>query len=90
MSISKHEIGSYIDTFVQEKQQLLSETPNTIKKNEIESYLEEYAIEQGIDFDKKSESTKTIYTLILEGKETIVEFFYRYGHYYTRHSITLK
>lgn len=88
--ISKHEIGSYIDTFVQEKQQLPSETPNTIKKNEIEFYLEEYAIEQGIDFDKKSESTKTIYTLILEGRETIVEFFYRYGHYYTRHSITLK
>lgn len=90
MSISKHDIVSYLDTFVQEKQLSLSETPNTIKKKEIESYIEEYAVEHGIYFDKKSESTKTIYTLTVEGRETIVEFFYRYSHYYTRHSITLK
>ncbi|WP_215032700.1 hypothetical protein [Bacillus sp. ISL-37] len=90
MSISKLDIASYIDTFVQGKQLSLSETPNTIKKKEIELYIEEYAGEHGIDFDKKSESTKTIYTLSVEGRETIVEFFYRYSHYYTRHSITLK
>jgi hypothetical protein len=90
MSISKQEIGSYIDAFVHEKHQILSETPTTIKRKDIELYLEEYAEEHGIKFDKQSESTKTIYTLTVEGRDTIVEFFYRYSHYYTRYSITLK
>ncbi|ESU33806.1 hypothetical protein G3A_04340 [Bacillus sp. 17376] len=90
MSISKQDIVSYIDTFVLENRQSISETPNTIKKKEIESYFEVYAAEKGIAFEKNSESTKTIYTLTVEGRETIVEFFYRYSHYYTRHSVILK
>lgn len=90
MSIKKHDLVSCIDTFVLEKQQTLSETPNTIKKREIESHLEEYALEQGIPYEKQSEPTKTIYTFSVQGKEAFVELFYRYSHYYTRYSITLK
>lgn len=90
MSISKRDLVTCIDSFILEKQQSLSETPNTIKKKEIESYLEAYAADEGVAFEKESEPTKTVYTFTLEGKETSVEFFYRYGHYYTRHSINLK
>ena len=90
MSISKHDLVSYIDTFVLEKKQSLSETSNSIKKKEIESYIEEFAMTKGIAYKKKSERTKTIYTFTVEGKEANVEFFYRYSHYYTRHSITFK
>lgn len=90
VNISKNDLVSCIDTFVSEKQQSHSETPNTIKKKEIESFLEEYAIEQGIAYEKKSEPTKTIYNFTFEGKETHLEFFYRYRHYYTRYSITFR
>jgi hypothetical protein len=90
MNISKHDLASCIDSFVLEKQQSISESPNTIKKKELESHLEKFAIEQGIPYEKQSKPTKTIYTFSIEGQEAQVEFFYRYSHYYTRHSITLK
>lgn len=90
MNISKHDLVSCIDSFVLEKQRSISETPNTIKKKELESYLEEYAMDQGIPYEKLSKPTKTIYTFTVGGQEAQVEFFYRYSHYYTRHSITLK
>jgi hypothetical protein len=90
MSINKKDLVSCIETFVLEKQQSPSETPTSIKKKEIESYLEVYAAEQEITYEKKSEPTRTIYTFTIEGKETLVEFFYRYSHYYTRHSISHK
>ncbi|MBT2680952.1 hypothetical protein J7E38_18330 [Bacillus sp. ISL-35] len=72
------------------KEDTLSDTPNTIKKKELESYLEEFAAEQGIDFEKKEEPTRTIYSFTVQGQVALVEFFYRYSHFYTRHSITLK
>ena len=90
MNISKKELSSCIDTFLSEKQQIVSETPNTIKRKELESYLEEYAVEQGIAYEKKTEPTKTIYTFTIEGEKVLVEFFYRYSNFYTRHSILLK
>lgn len=90
MSINKHDLVSCINTFVMKKRSSLSESPNTIKKKEIESHLEEYATEQGIPYKKQSKPTKTIYNFSFEDKEVFVEFFYRYSHYYTRHSITLK
>lgn len=90
MSISKKDLVTCIDTFILDKQQSLSETPNIIKKKELESYLEEYAADQEIAYEKKSEPTKTIYTFAVDGKEACVEFYYRYSHYYTRYSITLK
>lgn len=89
MNISKQDLVSCIDTFVLEKQQSVSETPNTIKKKELETYLEEYALEQGISYVKQSKPTKTVYTFTVGSQEAQVEFFYRYSHYYTRHSITL-
>jgi hypothetical protein len=90
MSISKHDLVSCIESFVLEKQQSISESPNTIKKKELESHLEGYALEQGIPYEKQSKPTKTIYTFTVEGQVAQVEFNYRYSHYYTRHSITLK
>ena len=45
--------------------------PNTIKRKELESYLEEYAVEQGIAYEKKTEPTKTIYTFTIEGEKII-------------------
>ncbi|WP_079509174.1 hypothetical protein [Mesobacillus jeotgali] len=90
MNISKRELLTCIETFISEKKMTLSGTPNTIKKKELESYLEEYAAEQDIAYEKKVEPTRSIYTFTVEGKEANVEFFYRYSHYYTRHSITLK
>lgn len=90
MSISNHDLASSIDTFILEKQQSLSETSNTIKKKELESYLEDFAAEQGLSYEKQEEPTKTIYTFSIDGKKAFVEFFYRYSHYYTRHSINLK
>ena len=90
MSISKQDLISCIDSFVLEKQQSISKSPNTIKKKELESDLEEYVMEKGIPYEKQSKPTKTIYTFTVGGQEAQVEFYYRYSHYYTRHSINLK
>lgn len=90
MTISNRDLISCIENFISAKKTTLSDTPNTIKKKELESYLEEFAAGQGIDYKKKEEPTRTSYSFTVQGQEALVEFFYRYSHFYTRHSITLK
>jgi hypothetical protein len=92
MTNNHTDLTSCIDQFIKEKQQISSglQQPNTIKKKELELCLEDYADNNEIEYQKKSEPTKTIYTFSLEGQDVQVEFFYRYSNYYTRHSITIK
>ncbi len=90
MKMSKKDLISCIEKFITDKKMIVSETPTTIKKKELETFLEEFAAEQGIDYEKKAEPTNTIYFFTIEGQEAHVEFYYRYGQYYTRHSISLK
>ncbi|RSD25420.1 hypothetical protein [Mesobacillus subterraneus] len=91
MTTKNTNLVSCIDEFITEKQRanFVDQKPNTIKKKELESYLEEVAAENGIVFQKNSHPTKTIYTFSIDGQEAKVEFFYRYSHYYTRHTITI-
>lgn len=92
MTINYTDLTSCIDQFIKEKQQISLEfqQPNTIKKKELELCLEDYADNHEIEYQKKSEPTKTIYTFSIEGQDAQVEFFYRYSNFYTRHSITIK
>jgi hypothetical protein len=92
MTNNNTDLTSFIDQFIKEKQQISSEVqrPNTIKRKELELYLEEYAENHAIEFQKISEPTKTIYTFSIVDQDTLVEFYYRYSNYYTRHSITVK
>lgn len=92
MISENNELISCIDNFIKEKQLINSELqkPNTIKKKELEQYLEDFAGSISLEFEKNSEPTKTTYTFSLQGQEVEVQFFYRYSNYYTRHSITIK
>lgn len=92
MSISKNDLVLCIDQFISQNQRIISEDkkPHAIKKKELELYLEEYAAEQGISYEKDSQPTKTLYTFLIEGMRAEVEFLYRYSQYYTRHSISFK
>lgn len=92
MITKNSELISCIDNFIKEKQLINSEMqkPNTIKKKELEQYLEDCAGSIAIEFKKNSEPTKTTYSFSLQGQEVEVQFFYRYSNYYTRHSITIK
>ena len=92
MDIKKNELLLSIDNFIKEKKLgvLEENQPNTLKKKELETFLETFAGNQAIPFQKTSEPTKTIYTFSLEEQEADIELFYRYSNYYTRHTITLK
>lgn len=92
MISENNELISCIDNFIKEKQQINSELqkPNTIKKKELEQYLEDFAGSIALEFEKNSEPTKTTYSFSLQGQEVEVQFFYRYSNYYTRHSISIK
>jgi hypothetical protein len=92
MNINKTDLINCIEQFLKEKQLLNSELqkPNTIKKKELEAFLEEYAANTGIEYTKDCEPVKTIYTFSIESHQAEIEFYYRYSNYYTRHTITLK
>lgn len=92
MTTNKTELINCIEQFLKEKQLVNSDLqqPNTIKKKELEEFLEEYAANMGITYTKHCEPVTTIYTFTIESQEAEIEFYYRYGNYYTRHSITLK
>jgi hypothetical protein len=77
-----------IDTFI-EQEQLQSEQPATIKKKELETYIESEAESLSFPYQKKSDSIKTYYTFSLEKQELQVEILYRYQSFYTRHSTCL-
>lgn len=61
-----------------------------IKKKELEAYIEEFAENEGIEYQKVSEPVKTIYIFSINGQDPEIEFYYRYGNYYTRHNIIVK
>jgi hypothetical protein len=92
MNINKTDLINCIEQFLKDKQLINSELqqPNTIKKKELEAFLEDSARNEGVEFIKNCEPVKTIYTFSIESHEAEIEFYYRYGNYYTRHSITLK
>ena len=92
MNINKTDLIHCIEQFLKDKQLINSELqkPNTIKKKELEAFLEESAQNKGVEFIKNCEPVKTTYTFSIESDEAEIEFYYRYGNYYTRHSITLK
>ncbi|WP_456272724.1 hypothetical protein [Bacillus sp. AK031] len=81
-------IFNCIDTFI-EQEQLESEQPATIKKKELETYIESEAERLSFPYQKESDSIKSYYTFSLEKHEVQIEIFYRYKSYYTRHSICL-
>lgn len=91
MNLSKNDLIECIDNFLKDKQLVNSELqkPNTIKKKELESYLEEFAENECIDYQKICEPVKTKYIFSIQGQDTEIEFYYRYGNYYTRHNITV-
>jgi hypothetical protein len=92
MSMCKNDLLECIDNFIKDKQLINSELqqPNTIKKKELETYLEEFAKNEGIDYQKNCESVKTKYIFSIKGQDAEIEFYYRYGNYYTRHNIIVK
>lgn len=87
-----NELLSSIENFINEKKLgILEENqPNTLKKKELETFLEAVADELSIPFQKTSEPTRTTYTFSFNTEEAFIELFYRYSNYYTRHIITVK
>lgn len=92
MKICKNNLIECIDNFIKDKQKINSESqqPNTIKKKELETYLEEFAENEGIEYLKNCERVKTKYIISIQGQDTEIEFYYRYGNFYTRHNIIVK
>lgn len=92
MNICKNDLVECIDNFIKEKQLINSELkqPNTIRKKELETFLEQFAENEGIEYQKDCEPVKTRYIFSVKGKDAEIEFYFRYGNYYTRHNITVK
>jgi len=92
MNFSENNLTHCIDNFIKDKQLVNSEIqkPNTIMKKELETYFEACAENKGIKFQKNCEPVKTKYIFSIQGQDAEIEFYYRYGNYYTRHNITVK
>ncbi|WP_156324555.1 hypothetical protein [Bacillus sp. FJAT-27245] len=58
----------------------------TIRKNELEQYLEGLAKRSAILFSKKSTALKTTYLVDYKNQQVQLELFYRYSNFYTRHN----
>lgn len=91
MTINKTDLINCIEQFLKEKQLVNSDLqqPNTIKKKELEDFLEAYAANENMEYTKNCGPVTTVYTFTIESQEAEIEFYYRYGNYYTRHTITL-
>ncbi|MGF2614215.1 hypothetical protein FZC84_16740 [Rossellomorea vietnamensis] len=86
-SRKEQEILTCIDKYI-EKAHQQSNQPVTIRKNDIENYVESEAERLSIPYEKNSTSVQTYYIFFLDQQKVQVEIFYRYQSYYTRHSIT--
>lgn len=91
MDMCKNNLIKCIDNFIKEKQLINSEIQqsNTIRKKELEAFLEEFAENEGIEYQKNCAPVKTKYIFSIKGQDAEIEFYYRYGNYYTRHNITI-
>ncbi|WP_316568956.1 hypothetical protein [Neobacillus sp. YIM B06451] len=76
-----------IDKVIKEKQEskLAPGKSPTIKKNELERYLEGLAKASSIQFTKQSTPLKTTYLAEYNNQQVQLELFYRYSNFYTRH-----
>ncbi|RDU35719.1 hypothetical protein DRW41_16380 [Neobacillus piezotolerans] len=83
----ENEIIEKIDRVIKEKQEskLAPGKSPTIKKNELEAYLEGLAKASSIQFTKKSSALKTMYLAEYNNRQVQLELFYRYSNFYTRH-----
>lgn len=81
-------INQYINTKRTKKES--HGQPNTIKRKELEAFLESAAENFSIDYQKMDEPTRTIYTFPCEGKEAKFEILYRYQNFYTRHDLSME
>lgn len=79
------ELLTCIDTFIEQQSNI--EQPPTIKRSELEAYIEAEAERLSFPIEKNSDSIKSYYTFYLEDQEVLAEILYRYSSYYTRHSI---
>ncbi|WP_059170530.1 hypothetical protein [Bacillus sp. FJAT-27445] len=89
--VRENEIIEQIERIIKEKQaakQAAALTP-AIKKQELESYLEELAKHHSLHFAKKSSPFKTTYLFPYESHKVEVEIYYRYSNFYTRHTATI-
>lgn len=84
----ENEIIEKIDRAIKEKQasRLAPGKSPSIKKSELERYLEGLAKASSIHFSKMSSALKTTYLADYKNQQIQLELFYRYSNFYTRHT----
>ena len=75
-----------IDTF--KKQKLLDS--NSIKRIEIELYIENLAHSMSVKYKKEMHSTNTVYYFWIDESQIQMKILFRYGTYYTRHHVIVR
>ncbi len=75
-----------VDTF--KKQKLLNS--NSIKRIEIELYIENLARSMSIEYKKEMHSTNTVYYFCIDESQIQMKILFRYGTYYTRHHVIVR
>ena len=79
----ERELLREIDAFKRKK----LTTSINIKRSEIEQWVEIAATSLSIEYKKEPNSTNTIYHFYIEGRQSQLKVFFRYGIYYTLHQI---
>jgi hypothetical protein len=91
LSHQEQQLLSCIDTFKKSKEaRNESLQPTTVRKKELEAYLEGTANQLRIKFQKNSTPMGSNYIFTLEKHEAHMEIYYRYRHFYTRHDVVIK
>ena len=82
-------VAECIDTIIKEKleETLQEKQLQTLKKKELETYLESLGNKKDYPYKKAASPFKTTYQFNYDRQEFLVEIFYRYTNFYTRHHV---
>jgi len=79
-----------LENFLEQKRVNNKYKPNIILKEDLESFLAREIQASNITFEKKCNRINSKYRFYFKNTVVLLEFYYRYGNYYTRHSVEVQ